>query len=70
MAILNQYKNILDDFLNRLDLEFLLGPIDKGSCNMSWSRGGLSSILDKNCLDEDVSVLDKSSRLAPKTRDF
>ena len=64
MAISNRYKNNLDDFINRSDPEFLPKPINKGSYNASRSRGGLTNFLDENCLNQNISVLDKLSWLA------
>ena len=69
MAISNRYKDILDDLINSSDVESSdrLGPIDKGSCNLSRSERSLTRLLERDCLDKNI--LDKSSRLAPKTRD-
>ena len=63
-VILNKYKNILNDLIYNSDIKFsddldtLNWPrlIDKWLRNMLKSRGSLSTFLEKNCLDEDISV--------------
>ena len=76
-AILNKYKDTLDDLIDSLDTESpdqpessdWLGPIDKRTCNVPRSRGASSSLLEEeeDRLDKDVLVT--LLKLAPKTRD-
>ena len=62
--ILNKYKDTLYDLIDSLDTEFSdqpespdwPGPIDKGTRNAFRSKGALSSLLEEDCLDEDVLV--------------
>lgn len=70
MAIPNRYKNILDDFIDRSNPEFLLGPIDEKLRNAPRSKSDSTGLPKENCLDEDVSASNRSSQLAAKTRDF
>lgn len=75
MAILNKYKDTLDDFINNSNTESLdqpksldwLKPIDKETCNASRTQDASLSFLEKNCMDKDVLVT--SLELAPKTQD-
>ena len=65
-AILNKYKDTLDDLIDSLDTESpnqpesldWLGPIDKGTRNVPRSRGTLPSFLEeeKDRLDENIFV--------------
>lgn len=76
MAIPNKYKNILDDLIDSLDIKSLdqpesldwLEPIDKGICNTLKFRSASPSLLEEDCLDENilVTVLERT----PKIRDF
>ena len=70
VAIPNQYKNTLDDFIDNLDLKLpdWAGPIDEKSRNAPMSENSLADFLGKDCLDEDL--LDKLSQLAPKIGDL
>ena len=67
MAIPNKCKDILDDLIDSLDIEFLNWPrlIDKGPHNTLKSESSLTKLLEEDYLNKDS--LDKSSRLAPKT---
>lgn len=69
IVIFNQYKDILDDLIDRWDLESpdWAGPIDKRSRNAPISEDSSADLSEKNGLDEDF--LDRVSRLAPKTED-
>ena len=63
-AIFNKYKDILNDLIDSSNTKFLDCPdflnwlqlIDKRSRNIPKSRGGSSTFLEKNCLDEDVLI--------------
>lgn len=75
MGIPKKYKDILDDLIDSLDTKSpdwpnspnWLGSIDKESCNALRSRSGLSTLLEKDCLDENVLVI--SLELVPKIQD-
>ena len=69
VAISNQYKDTLDDFIDSSDPESLdrARLIDKRSCNAPMSKSGLTNPSGEDCLDENFA--DKLSQLAPKTRD-
>lgn len=66
VAIPNKYKNTLDDRINNSDINSLdqpnfpdlLGLIDKRLPNMPRSRNGLSTLLKKESLDEDIEIPD------------
>ena len=74
-AILNKYRNTHDDLINSSDIESLNHPnssnwprlIDKESHNTLKFRGGLSTFLEEDYLDEDVSIMLLES--APKIYD-
>ncbi len=74
MAIPNKYKNTLDDLIDSSDTESLDWPnspnrpglIDKGSHNAPRSKGGSPTLLEEDCLDEDVPIT--SLEPAPKIR--
>ena len=73
MAILNKYKNTLDDLIDSSNIEFsdqsdsLDWPeiINKGLCNVSKSKCGLSTLSKANRLDKDIPVtsLELTSRI-------
>lgn len=69
VAIPNRYKDTLDDLIDSSDPESSdrAGPIDERSRNAPMSEGSSADLSEGNCLDEDLP--DRSSRLAPKTRD-
>ena len=69
VVIPNQYKDTLDDLIDSSDLESSdrAGPIDERSRNAHMSEDSLAHFSKGNCLDKNLS--DRSSRLAPKTRD-
>lgn len=69
VAISNQYKDTLDDFIDSLDLESpdQSGPIDERSYNALISEGNLADLLERIYLDKNL--LDRSSWLAFKTGD-
>ena len=77
MAILNKYKDTLDDLIDSSDTESpnqpespdRLGPIDKGTRNAPRSRGASPSLSEEeeDRLDKDVLVM--SLKLVPKTWD-
>lgn len=56
MIISNQYKDIFEDLVDSLDIEFsnMSRPVDKGPCNvMPSSEDSLTGDkLDKNILDK------------------
>ncbi len=64
MAILNKYKDTLDDFIDSSDIEspdYLNFPnrprlIDKGLHNVPKSRSGSPTFLEEDCLDKDISI--------------
>ncbi len=64
MVISNKYKDTLDDFIDSSDTKSPDWPdspdrpelIDKGLCNASRSRGHSLTLLEEDCLDEDVLV--------------
>ena len=74
MAISNKYKDIFDEFIDSSNTESSdqpkspdwPGPIDKGTRNALRSRGALLSLLEEDCLDEDVLVT--ALERAPKTQ--
>ena len=70
MAILNKYKDTLDDFIDSSDAKSPNRPglIDKGSCNLPRSESSPTKLLDRNCLDKNVSY--RLLRLIPKIGDF
>ena len=70
VAIPNQYKDTLDDLLNSSNSKSLdwVRPVDKKSRNALMSEGSLADLSKWDCLDKDL--LDRSSCLAPKTRDL
>ena len=57
MAIFNKYKNTLDDLIDSSNAESpnWPGPIDKGSRNASRSENSLTELLEKDCLNKNVS---------------
>lgn len=57
MAILNRYKDNLDDFINSSDPESpdWPGPIDEGSRNIPRFASNLMALSEGDCLDKDVS---------------
>lgn len=57
MTISNQYKDTLDDLIHGLNAEFKgwLRPINKRSCNASKSESNLMGLLERDCLDKNVS---------------
>ncbi len=73
-AIPNKYKDTLDNFIDSSDTESpdrsdspdRPGLIDKGSRNASRSRGSSPTLLEEDCLDEDVPVT--SLEPTPKIR--
>lgn len=67
MAIFNKYKDTLDNFIDNSDPESLnkVRLIDERSYNVPRSENSLTDLWEGDCLDEDI--LDRSSRLAPKT---
>lgn len=69
MAIPNQYKETVNDFIDSSDPESpdWAGLIDKRSHNATVSEGNLADFLEGNCLDKEV--LDRLSWLMPKTED-
>ncbi len=81
MAVLNKYKNNPDDVIDNFDIKFSDWPnspnqldsmdwpglIDKRLCNTYKSRGGSTTLLEENYLDEDVLVT--LSKLSPKIQD-
>ena len=62
--ILNKYKNTLDNLIDSLDTEFLdyldsrnrSRLIDKGLRNALKSRDGSPTFLEKDCLNENISI--------------
>lgn len=70
VAIPNIYKDTLDDFIDNSDPESPPGLIDKGSYNAPRSRSDSTGFLEEDYLDEDNSASDRSSRLAPKSKNF
>lgn len=44
VVIFNRYKDILDDFIDSLDLEILPRPIDKRFYNTPRSKSSLTSL--------------------------
>ncbi len=64
IAIPNKYKNTLDDLIESSDIESQDRPdspdwprlIDKGSRNALQSRDGSPTLLEEDCLDEDVPL--------------
>lgn len=66
-AILNRYKNTLDEFIDSLDTKPLDWPelINKGLRNTPKSKSSLMGLLEGNYLDEDISGM--SLGLTPKT---
>ena len=69
VAIPNQYKDTLDDFIDSSDSKSLdwAGPIDKRSRNAPMSKDSSADLSKRDCLDKDLP--DRSLRLAPKTED-
>ena len=69
VAILNQYKDTLDDLIDSSDSESLdwAGPIDERFCNAPMSKGSLADCSEEDYLDENLP--DRSSQLAPKAKD-
>lgn len=76
IAILNKYKDTLDDIIDRLDTKFsdppkslvLPTPIDQGICNEPRSRSSLPTLFEEDCKDKNVSIM--SFELAPKISNF
>ena len=68
MAIFNKYKNILDNFINIVNLESLPELINTSSSNMSRFRDGSTSFLEKNELNGDILALNRSSKLVPELK--
>ena len=68
VAIYNRYKDILDDLIDCPDPKSPPGPINERSRNAPRSRGGSTGLLEEDYLDEDVSASNRSSQLAPKTK--
>lgn len=76
VAILNKYKDTLDEFNNSSDKKSLdqqessdqPGLIDKGTCNARRLKGFSLCLLEKDCLDKNILIT--SFRLAPKTQNF
>lgn len=64
MAILKIYKNTLNDLIHNLDPESPPRLINKRFYNALRSRGGSTNFPKKDCLNKDVLVLNKSSKLA------
>ena len=60
----------MNDFIDSSDPEFPLGLIDKEIYNISKSKSSSTDLSNEDCLDKNVLVSDRSSRLALKTRDF
>ncbi len=64
MAIPNKYKDTLNDLIDSSDTESQDWPdspdrpglIDKESRDAPRSRGGSPTLLEENCLDEDVPL--------------
>lgn len=54
VLISNKYKKTLDNFINSLNLEFLLGLINKKSLNAFRFISSLTGFLEKNCLNKDI----------------
>lgn len=63
LIIFNNYKNILNDFINYANSEFLdwSKQINKRLYNMLKSKDSLMSFLKENNLNKNVSTLDKLS---------
>lgn len=61
VAIFNRYIDILDDFINSLDLESLSKLIDKKSCNVFRFKSNSTDFLKKYYLDEDILDSNMSS---------
>lgn len=63
-AISHKYKNTLNNFIDssdtessdRLDSLNRPGLIDKGLCNVSWSRGHSPTFLEEDYFDKDILV--------------
>ena len=70
MAILNRYKDNLDDLTDSSDSKSPPGPIDERLRNVPRSRGCSIGLAEQNCLDKNVLVSDRSLQLAPKTGKF
>lgn len=70
MVILNQYKNIINDFINSFDLKYLIQIelIDEKSRNDPKFEGNSADLSNGDFLHKDV--LNKSSQLAPKTENL
>ena len=70
VAILNQYRDILNDLIDSSDPEssYPAGPIAKKSRNTPMSDGNLADLSKGDCLDENLS--NRSSRLAPKAENL
>lgn len=69
VAILNRYKDTLDDFIDNSNSEFLPRLINKSSRNMPRSKGGSTGFLKDNYLNKDFLALKRSSQLIAKTKD-
>lgn len=59
IAIFNRYKDILDDFIDSLDLNILPRLIDKRLCNMFKFRNRSTNFLKEDCLNKNISTFDK-----------
>ena len=76
VAIPNKYKNTLHDLIDSLDTEFSnylnfanrAELINKGSYNAPKSRDSLPTFLEKDCLDENISIT--LLEPAPKIQDL
>lgn len=70
MAISNQYKDTLNDFIDSSDLKPLnwTGSIYKTFLNALRSKGNLADLLEKDYLDNNFS--NKSLLLIPKTENL
>ena len=68
VAIPNQYKNTLDDFMDSPNPEFpdRVGPIDESSRNALMFENSSADLLKQDCFKENF--LDRSSRLARKNK--
>lgn len=70
MVILNQCKNILDDFINNSDPKSLNRAelINERSCNALIFEGSSADISEKDCLNKNLS--NELLWLAPKTKNL
>lgn len=59
MAISNKYKDLLNNFIDSSDFEFLLRLINKKLYNLPKSKNSLTYFLEKHCLNKDVLAFNR-----------